>query len=96
MLEQTSIGPSDHLAPWNVLSEYVTISNIMATTTKRSGQDRKRVSKQKHEIGYTGTKVARKAGTSPAAGKAAVKKAKKQTRSVSRGKVESRAEKLVS
>lgn len=78
--------------------------NIMATTKKttkkpaakkRPTQDRKRVSKQKHEIGFTGTKVAKKAGKSPAAGKAAVKKAKTQTRSVNRGKVERRAAKLV-
>ncbi len=61
---------------------------------KRPAQDRKRVSKQKHETNYTGTKVAKKAGKSPAAGKAAVKKAKKQTGSVNRGKVERRAVKL--
>ena len=58
--------------------------SIMATRTKRSGQDRKRVSKQAHEIGYTGAKVAKKAGASRAEGKRAVKQAKKQTRTVSR------------
>lgn len=66
----------------------------MATKTKRSGSDRKRVSKQKHEVEYTGSKVAKKAGTSRSKGKAAVTKAKKQTKSVSRPKVERRAQKL--
>lgn len=67
----------------------------MATKTKsRTGSDRKRVSGEKHEISYTGTKVARKTGVAPARGKAAVKKAKKQTGTVSRKKVERRARKL--
>jgi hypothetical protein len=64
----------------------------MPTKTNRSGQDRKRVSKQKHEIGHTGRKVATKVGTSTQEGKRAVSRAKKETRSVSREKVEKRAE----
>ena len=66
----------------------------MATKTKRTGQDRKRVSKQKHEIGHTGTKVAKKTGATGAEGKRAVARAKKELRSVSRGKVEKRAEEI--
>jgi hypothetical protein len=63
----------------------------MATKAKRSGQDRKRVSKQKHEIEHTGGKVAKKTGASRAEGKRAVLRAKKQTGSASRPKVEKRA-----
>jgi hypothetical protein len=63
----------------------------MATKSKRSGQDRKRVSKQKHEIGHTGNKVAKKVGSTRHGGKRAVTRAKKETRSVSRKKVETRA-----
>lgn len=63
----------------------------MAAKSPRRKQDRKRVSSEKHEIKYTGRKVARKAGTSAKAGKKAVKKAKRQTGTVSRGKVERRA-----
>lgn len=63
----------------------------MATKTKRSSQDRKRVSKQKHELQHTGVKVAKKVGTSTQAGKRAVSRAKKDTGSVSRPKVEKRA-----
>ena len=66
----------------------------MATKTKRSGQDRKRVSKRKHEIGHTRNKVAKKVGTSGQEGKRAVARAKKETRSVSRPKVEKRAEQI--
>ena len=66
----------------------------MATKAKGSGQDRKRVSKQKHEIRHTGTKVAKKVGTSAQEGKRAVSRAKKETRSVSRPKVEQRAEEI--
>ena len=73
-----------------------TVEGIMATKPKRSGQDGKRVSKQAHEVGYTGAKVAKKAGASRAEGKRAVKKAKKQTRTVSRPKVEKRAKKIAS
>jgi hypothetical protein len=61
---------------------------------KSRNQDRKRVSKQSHELNYTGRKVAKKAGTSVKKGKAAVKRAKKQTRTVSRGKVERRAQRI--
>jgi hypothetical protein len=68
----------------------------MATKTKRSGQDRKRVSKQKHELGHTGSKVAKKTGASRAEGKRAVVRAKKETRSVSRPTVEKRAEDIAS
>jgi hypothetical protein len=64
----------------------------MPTKTKRGGQDRKRVSKQKHEISHTGSKVAKKVGTSRQEGKRAVSRAKKETGSVSRTKVERRAE----
>ena len=63
----------------------------MPTKTKRSGSDRKRVSKQSHELNYTGKKVARKAGTTVRKGKAAVKRAKAGTRTASRPKVEKRA-----
>lgn len=66
----------------------------MPTKTKRGGQDRKRVSKQSHEIGYTGKKVARKVGTTSAKGKVAVKRAKQQTGSVARKKVERKAARL--
>jgi hypothetical protein len=66
----------------------------MTTKTKRRGQDRKRVSKQKHEIGHTGSKVAKKVGTSRQEGKRAVTRAKKETGSVSRKKVEDRAERI--
>ena len=67
----------------------------MATKSRRSGQDRKRVSKQSHEIGHTGGKVAKKAGASRKAGTRAVRKAKQQTRTVSRKNVERRARQLV-
>ena len=68
----------------------------MATKTKRGGQDRKRVSKQKRELSHNGGKVAKKAGASAAEGKRAVKKAKKETGTVSRLKVEKRAEDIAS
>jgi hypothetical protein len=67
----------------------------MPTKSPRRKQDRKRVSSQKHEIGYTGRKVAKKTGSTVRAGKKAVKKAKRQTGTVSRGKVERRASALV-
>lgn len=66
----------------------------MPTKAKRSGQDRKRVSKQSHEIKHTGSKVAKKAKTTAKKGRKAVSRAKKQTGAVSRRKVERRAEAL--
>ena len=66
----------------------------MATKTKRSGQDRKRVSKQKHEIGHTGAKVASKTGATRSEGKWPVVRAKKEIRGVSRPKIEQRAEQI--
>ena len=66
----------------------------VATKTKRTGQDRKRVSEQKHEVQHTGGKVAESVGTTTQKGKHAVTRAKKETRSVSRGKVEERAKKI--
>lgn len=63
----------------------------MPTKTKSKSQDRKRVSGQKHEINHTGEKVAKEAGTSHQEGKRAVTRAKKETGSVSRKKVEARA-----
>jgi hypothetical protein len=64
-------------------------------TTKRKSQDRRRVSAEKHEISYTGTRVAKAAKTSSAKGKKAVKSAKKQLgRSTGRKRVVGRAKKL--
>ncbi len=63
-------------------------------TTKTKAQDRKRVSGQKHEINHTGRKVAEKTGASTGEGKRAVKRAKKETGTVSRPKVEKRAEQI--
>jgi hypothetical protein len=65
-------------------------------STRKKKQDPKRVSAQKHEIAYTGRKVAKAAGTSRSAGKKAVRGAKKKTGSVSRPKVERRARKIAS
>ena len=67
---------------------------VMATQKTRSGGDGKRVSSQKHEINYTGRKVAKKTGATQAKAKKAVKRAKKQTGTVSR-RVERRAKQLV-
>lgn len=67
----------------------------MPTKAKRRSSDRKRVSNQKHEIKYTGRKVSKAAGASGKAGRTAVKKAKRQTGTVRRGKVERRARELV-
>lgn len=62
---------------------------------KSNGQDRKRVSSQKHEIEYTSGKVAEQAGVAKPKAKKALKTAKKQLgRSTSRSKVEPRAKKL--
>ena len=66
----------------------------MAKPTSKSGQDRRRVSSRSHETKYTGRKVARAKGVRTAKGKAAVKQAKRQTGSVSRGRVERRAKQL--
>lgn len=66
-------------------------------TSKRRKQDSKRVSKQKHEIEYTGGRVAKASGTPKKKGKTAVKTAKKQLgRSTGRKKVVSRAKKIAS
>ena len=59
------------------------------------GQDRKRVSRQKHEISHTGKKIADKTGATRTEGKRAVVQAKKEIRSVSRPKVENRSEQIV-
>jgi hypothetical protein len=60
-------------------------------------QDRKRVSSQKHEIGYTSKKVKSATGASSAKSTGAVKRAKKQLgRSTGRKRVESRAKRIAS
>lgn len=66
----------------------------MAKSKQATSQDRKRVSSEAHEIQYTGGKVAKQTGSSRATGKKAVKKAKSQTASASRKKVEPRARKI--
>jgi hypothetical protein len=64
-------------------------------TTKRKNQDSKRVSNEKHEVNYTGGRVAKETGKSKKTGKRAVKSAKKQLgRSTGRKKVVSRAKKI--
>jgi hypothetical protein len=68
----------------------------MTTTSKRKSQDRQRVSAQGHEINYTGDKVARATSSSRRKGKRAVKKAKRQTGTVTRRQVERRAEEIAS
>jgi hypothetical protein len=60
-------------------------------------QDRKRVSSQKHEIGYTAKKVKTQTGASSAKSTGAVKRAKKALgRSTGRKRVESRAKRIAS
>jgi hypothetical protein len=62
--------------------------STMPTKTKSRGQDRKRVSAQKHEISYAGRKVGKN-------GAAAVRKAKaKLGRTTARSKVMKRAKAL--
>ena len=64
-------------------------------TSKRKKQDSKRVSGEKHEINYTGGRVAKSTGASKKKAKSAVRGAKKQLgRSTGRKKVVSRAKKL--
>ena len=61
----------------------------------RTGHDRGRVSNQKHEIDYTGGKVAEETGATPQEAKDAVKQAKKEA-GVSRGAVEEKAKRKAS
>jgi hypothetical protein len=68
---------------------------MISVSTMANTSDGKRVSKQKHELNYTGGKVAKQAGVSRTKGKKAVKKAKGQTGSVNRKKVEKRAKQIV-
>jgi hypothetical protein len=84
-------NPGDCASPGELAGGNRYCLTTMVTKSKRSGQDRKRVSKQNHEIEHTGNKVAKKVGTSRQEGKRAVTRAKKETRSVSRKKVEKRA-----
>ena len=66
-------------------------------TSKRRKQDSKRVSSEKHEIQYTGGRVAKESGAPKKKAKTAVKAAKKQLgRSTGRKKVVSRAKKIAS
>jgi hypothetical protein len=80
-----------------LMSSQVDCYGTMATSSKRSKQDPKRVSSQKHEISYTSGRVAKKTGASKKKARAAVKTAKKQLgRTTQRKKVMARAKKVAS
>lgn len=81
--------------PCQELAKVAADYHVTMPTAKK--QDRKRVSSQKHEIGYTSKKVKSSTGASSVKSTGAVKRAKKLLgRSTGRKWVESRAKRIAS
>lgn len=86
-----------HYKPRRELSAAQQDCYVAMATSKRRKQDSKRVSSQKHEIEYTGGRVAKATRTPKKKAKRAVKAAKTSLgRSTGRKKVVSRAKKIAS